>query len=156
MRKNLLFLMAFAAIGWVSCSKDDKTVEPTRTELISKSWKISGLKMTMENVTYNLMDSLETCVADNVYIFSKDGTYKSEEGLTKCSESDPSMVESGTWAFTNNDSKLQIKVESWEFLTGSNAWEIVVLNATQLSIKVVVPAQEGIPSFTVELVFSAL
>jgi hypothetical protein len=65
-------------------------------------------------------------------------------------------VESGTWSFTNNDSKLQIKVESWEFLTGSNAWDIVALNDSQLSIKVVVPAQEGIPSFTVELVFSAL
>ena len=156
MKKNLLILMAFAAVGWVSCSKDDKTVQPTRTELISKSWKMSGLKMTMENVTYNLMDSLETCMADNLYIFSKDGTYKSEEGATKCSESDPATVESGSWLFTNNESKLQIKVESWEFLTGSNAWDIVALNETQLSIKVVVPAQEGIPSFTVELVFSAV
>ena len=42
------------------------------------------------------------CVNDNFYDFKSDGTVISDEGPTKCNESDPQQVQ-GDWSFNDDE-----------------------------------------------------
>lgn len=153
-----MLLAASLVFVWgISCNKDDEAVNiPTKTELLSRTWKMTALKATVEGQTLNYMDSVAACVNDNLYIFINNGTYRSEEGATKCNADDPVVLESGTWQFTSNESQLKLEVESWQFISGENPWDIVKLDATTLQLRYVIPAEGEIPEITFEITFGAL
>jgi hypothetical protein len=39
------------------------------------------------------------CGKDNLMFFKKDGSYKIDDGSTKCDASDPQTISEGTWSF---------------------------------------------------------
>ena len=165
MKKYLLILGLIGLISFSnSCSKDDDNgvVALSKTEMIARTWKISTLNVTMLGVTVNALDSLQDCMKDNIYKFTAAGIYSSEEGLTKCNESDPTVIETGTWQFVLNESKLRMNVNSWDFPDGEIPWsdeiiwDIVYISTTKTELKYVIPASGSLPEIKVEMTFSAL
>jgi hypothetical protein len=52
-----------------------------------------------------------SCEKDDQIIFRTNNTYEENEGATKCDPSDPQIISSGAWAFTNNETKITVNVE---------------------------------------------
>ena len=90
----LLFIMA----GLSSCNNDDP--KPSKTELISRTWMLSGVKMAGQDV----FEFWEECEKDNLYIFSKDGEFTIDEGAIRCESNSPQTLV-GLWSLTG-DSKI--------------------------------------------------
>lgn len=49
-----------------------------------------------------------TCTRDNILIINADGTYREEEGATKCIEANPQIISQGTWALLNENTRYVI------------------------------------------------
>lgn len=163
--KRSFFILALSSmiVLTYSCSKDDKTVAPlTKTEMIARAWKINTLNFTIGSVTYNAMDSLPDCMKDNLYKFTSSGIYSSEEGLTKCNSTDPTVVETGTWLFMLNESKLKMSVTSGSFpdddIPWSNdiIWDLVTLSATKMELTYTIPATADLPEMKLQVIFTSL
>ena len=52
--------------------------------------------------------SIRNCQKDNYYQFNSDGAYQLNDGPTKCAPTDPQIIETGTWSFLDNETKLQL------------------------------------------------
>ena len=101
----LIFFVAFIS----GCKKDDP--QPLQAEVkakllagdagSSKSWKLVTITE-KEGTGAEQTLTLGGCASDNIYKFSNNATqdYEESEGATKCTSTDPSLVEKGTWAFT--------------------------------------------------------
>jgi hypothetical protein len=50
----------------------------------------------------------EACRQDNLMQFAADGTYKEDEGATKCNSSDPQTYDSGTWTISADETKMTL------------------------------------------------
>ena len=163
MKRSFFILALFSTIALTySCSKDDDSVaQMTKTEMISRAWKISTLNVTVAGITYNAMDSMPSCFKDNLYKFTSAGIYSSEEGLTKCNASDPTVEETGTWLFMVNETKLKMNVNSWEFPDDSIpwddeiAWDLVSLSATRMELTYTIPASADLPEIKLQVIFIA-
>lgn len=105
----------------VSCSKDStETAAQSNAKLLagnsgsSKSWNIVSISYTdgTNSATYNATSSvpIPTCELDNTYQFSNTSsqTFQQLEGTTTCNSGDPTVLESGTWALTNDGKSLLI------------------------------------------------
>lgn len=105
LKHQILVICFFAILISGSCKKDDKkeTPEPTKKELLSNKWNVTDLLLNGTSV-YNLNIPQVKCAKDNVYTLAADNTYTIEEGAIVC---DPSTAGSGTWALSENDTKLQ-------------------------------------------------
>jgi len=84
-------------ISW-SCKKSDPTPVGPSSDLIAKTWKLTDL--TINGVSS--FSTIPSCTADDLFIFSKDGKYKHDEGATKCDPADPQIVETANWSFRQN------------------------------------------------------
>jgi len=91
---QLLFVIL---ISW-SCKKSDPTPVGPNSDLIAKTWKLTDL--TINGVSS--FSTIPSCTADDLFIFSKDGKYKHDEGATKCDPTDPQIVETATWSLKQN------------------------------------------------------
>jgi hypothetical protein len=108
----LLFLFVFS-----SCKKEDPVpIYDQKAQLLagskgqSKNWKLTSYSLTLPNGDF--LDVFEaedlgfkaTCTRDDIYKFSNNPTqsYESNEGATKCSDTDPALIEKGTWFFSND------------------------------------------------------
>jgi hypothetical protein len=52
-----------------------------------------------------------SCEKDDQIIFRTNNTYEFNEGATKCDPSDDQIIDSGAWAFTNNETKITLNGE---------------------------------------------
>lgn len=106
-------LMAISLIT-VSCKKDDKKNEPTKTELLTgNNWVTTRIEIepaidfdgdgTQEN---NLTPYFDPCDLDDFLNLKTDKTYIIEEGASKCDPNDPQVVETGTWTLSSNNTRL--------------------------------------------------
>lgn len=111
MKKKLLLIQAFLIATILGSCKKDKDL--SREEYLTQNqWKV--VEMTVDPgfpiyeqdsiVGYqtDLWKDTPECTRDNYYDFKSDGTVISDEGPTKCNESDPQRIE-GSWSF--NDEK---------------------------------------------------
>ena len=132
MRNYLLMLMAASAFIFTSCNNDEDEPKPTRTELLTnKNWKISAQSETSNgSAPTDTYANISSCNKDDLFIFGTDGKFTWDEGATKCDPSDPQTVETGTWAFTNEESKIVLT-----FVGDTDEFEVQELTATQLVIK---------------------
>lgn len=138
--KKHLFSFAIMATIFVTvlpaCSKDDDddpTPAGTKTELLVKStWKFEKAEA---SIIGDVSSQLEPCLKDNLLIFAAasssavSGTGTVDEGATKCDPTDP-QTGSFTWELINNGTVLRSSVIL--FPGGSNDFNIVSLNATNL------------------------
>jgi Lipocalin-like domain len=63
----------------------------------------------------DLLATLPECTKDNYFIFQPDGTLIVDEGATKCNDSNPQRISSGTWQLMNNSTQLQFTDEVFGF-----------------------------------------
>ena len=125
-----------------SCKKEDTK---SKTDLITqKTWMIQKVESKEgTNPWEDDFPNWDACSKDDRYIFRVNNTYEFNEGLTKCDPTDPQIFDSGSWAFTNNETKL---------LIGSDEFTIVALTETNLIISV----QESVGgvAYQVQITFS--
>lgn len=108
MKKTTLSLLAVATVFLLnSCSKDDdsnSSTPQTRMQLLtSHGWKINTFYIDSVDVTNFLFTP---CELDNIYTYSTNYNYTIDEGPTKCDPNSSQIVETGTWAFGNNENML--------------------------------------------------
>lgn len=87
-----------------SCKKDDES--KSKTDLLTAgSWVQVGATEDGEDVWATDYDA---CEKDDITTFNADGTYKIDEGATKCDPDDPQISQSGIWKFTSGETKIEL------------------------------------------------
>ncbi len=119
-----IFTLFFFVLN--SCKKEDAK---SKTDLLTqKAWMIQKAESKEGNNPWeDDFPNWDACSKDDRYIFRVNNTYEFNEGLTKCDPADPQVFDTGSWAFTNNETKL---------LIGSDEFTIVALTETNLIISV--------------------
>jgi hypothetical protein len=111
---SLVILIVATTTTAVSCKKADvKSKQKTKTELLtSGSRKRTGLTATPAYDWYgdgtyatNLLSVMKVCDSDNFDSYKSDGTGVTDEGQTRCDESDP-QAWPFVWEFADNETKL--------------------------------------------------
>ncbi|MBA2746348.1 MAG: hypothetical protein H0U44_09000 [Flavisolibacter sp.] len=133
---KFLFPAIIFVLGFAACKKSDPDPVVTNTDLItSGSWKFeTGGIDTDGNGSIDLTMGaglLAPCIADNFADFSANGTGVANEGATKCDPAAP-QTEPFTWAFTNNETRLNITGLNL-FGLGNN-FKITTLTETRLGL----------------------
>jgi hypothetical protein len=135
MKKSFLLMLAVAAsFTFVSCSDDDEDTQPNKTELLTnKNWKKTAETETMSNTpgSTDLFTSVPDCTKDDILKFGTNGTFTWNEGASKCDPTDPQEFLNGTWAFTNNETKVMITIPG----LGDGELELTELTASKLVTK---------------------
>jgi lipocalin-like protein len=94
-----------------SCKKDSNSPNGVSAILISGKWQITAstsvFTIAGDTQTVDNFSLLPSCMQDNYYIFNSDGTGTTDEGTTKCDDSDPQTTSTGNWQLVNNDTQLQ-------------------------------------------------
>ncbi len=92
----------------------------SKKDILAKGiWKIKDIfkKLSIPGMPANpdvpyistfLLNLVPNCKKDNYYYFTRSGTYQLNEGRTKCATTDPQIIETGTWSFLENETKLQL------------------------------------------------
>lgn len=103
--KNMFLILIVAVFTFASCKKDkEQENEPTKKERISDIWKVADVKNADGVSMIDLPIPQIVCLKDNIFTLKTDDTYSIDEGGVVC---DPSTAGSGTWSFTDNDTKLK-------------------------------------------------
>lgn len=137
-RKTALVILTVAVIA--GCKKDDNS-SPSKTQLLtSGSWKLTAanadpaIDINQDGVVENdIFAVLPTCFKDNLFIFKTNNTYVVDEGATKCNVSDPQIMESSNWKFSDNESNIMIGDPGSETIA-----QLLELSSTVLKMKIVV------------------
>ena len=109
MKKHLTFMTiaAIATAMFIGCKKDNSNiVAKSKTQLLTeKTWKqVKFEERTNTTDPWNdITATYQTCELDDVITFTSAGAFTQTEGATKCSSSDPDLVESGNWSFQSNE-----------------------------------------------------
>ena len=118
-----LLLVLFAAN---SCKK--KNDQKSKTQLITeKDWRVSEFRTKISPAT-NWTDELAgepACNLDDRYVFKTNNDYEYNEGPTKCNSSDPQVIDNGTWALIDSETKFSID---------GQIFTIVELSSNKLSL----------------------
>ncbi len=148
---NLLIILAAFSILFSSCNKDDDAQPATKTDfLVDKNWVPTAITI---NPAIQLNDSsvtndwygrvLPACVQDDIKIFSRNGSYRGEEGDDKCNSGDPQIFELGDWAFSDDETKLVVSANG-----NFSSYDIQELTATSLIYRYTVRSQGGGTTYT--------
>ena len=121
MKEIRMLLLLVALVGVIdSCTKTETknvTSAATANGILlagttgqSKSWKLSSISQSKNGGANIPASGIPTCESDNVYKFSNNSTqsYEATEN-TVCTTGDPTTVETGTWAFTDDGKTLLIE-----------------------------------------------
>ena len=134
---SLLFMAAsLAAVTFLGSCKDD---EKSNTELLTDNcWIATSITVDPPYPTgipgQTVTDwyaQLDQCDKDDIVCFKGDGTYTSEEGATKCDDSDPQVIESGTWTFNQGETVINISESGGD----SYEYEVIDLDKNTLKFK---------------------
>ena len=109
----VLLLMIIGITTTFSCKKDKDDAAKTKTELITMgSWKRTAFTSTPAydwnadgTFDINLLNTMFPCEKDNFETYQTNGMVVTNEGVTKCNQSDP-QTWSVAWRFSNNETKL--------------------------------------------------
>src|SRR5258706_1740545 len=141
-----LLLIGVLGLMILACSKD-KTVTPIAdtngaclegAKGSSKSWKISSATGSQNGGAEQTL-ALDACFLDNLFKFTNNSTqdYENTEGLSKCVNTDSTLVEKGTWAFTSDGKTLLIDGASYSqqnLFTGIGV-SVSVISLTDTNMK---------------------
>lgn len=109
--KHLLLIFGVFLLLLTSCQKENDDPNNTKKDLLtSAAWKLVSFKVTVGTVTEEVFDTFEPCSTDDLITFRADNTVLLDEGLTKCEPDDPQNT-TGTWSFSENETKLTINGE---------------------------------------------
>lgn len=104
-----IVLLVFTA--FTACKK--KNDAKSKTELLTSSaWLISKYEEKLNSGAYvDDFPNWASCDKDDKTIFATNNVVTYDEGATKCDVSDP-QTETGSWAFTENETKLIVDGET--------------------------------------------
>jgi hypothetical protein len=117
--QNCVLLLMFAMVI-DSCTKNETKTSAAETQGIllagttgtSKSWKIFSVAQSVNGGPAQTITAanIPTCEADNVFQFSNNPaqSYTNSEGASVCTTGDPSSIEAGSWALTDDGKTLLI------------------------------------------------
>jgi hypothetical protein len=125
-----MLVASFFVLSSSKCKKDDPIVK-TKAELITAAaWKITKVEARTSTAApwVDYTSFLQACDKDNPTVIRSNATYEVNEGATKCSPTDPQIIEVGTWVFENNEARIKFTE------TGSAPYgaDIELLNETNL------------------------
>ncbi|CAN5231411.1 hypothetical protein BH09BAC3_BH09BAC3_21040 [soil metagenome] len=120
-RPKLLSLIILSGLFVISsCSKNDPVplgAQKNATLLAgdagkSKAWKLTQLTFQTGSAAAQTAN-IPACYLDNIYTFTNNAAqdYVGTEGVTFCDTSQPSTIETGTWAFTLDGLMVTIAVD---------------------------------------------
>ena len=97
----------------IGCKKDNSNiVAKSKTQLLTeKTWKQVKFEVRTNTTDpwNDITATYQTCDLDDVITFTSAGAFFTQtEGATKCSPSDPDIVESGNWSFQSNETILRL------------------------------------------------
>ena len=101
----LLFLLGILLVFSACHKDDDDSRTQTKAELIAdKNWVITGHTSKLNNdPVKDEYKNYAVCDADDLFRFSKNGTFENIEGTTKCDSSNLQVVSQGTWRIHQDD-----------------------------------------------------
>ncbi|HEX8659275.1 MAG TPA: lipocalin family protein, partial [Hymenobacter sp.] len=114
---------------FTSCKKDKEEPKPkTRTELLTaKNWRISADVTTTVGTSApdDNYARMPACEKDDFLKFNTNNSCILDAGQLKCNSAEPQTT-TGTWNFTDNDTKLTID---------GDVYEVVEVSESTLKIK---------------------
>lgn len=141
--KKSIFLALLATAAIAGCKKDEKASEK---ELADKRWKVTGGTVNVFGTTLPILESMDECDRDNIWITKADHTNGYESGAIKCDSSEATSGVSGTWKLEN---KTTLVLTGADILnTGSTAETKMTIiksdgKTLQVSMKMPIPADSG-------------
>lgn len=110
MRKENTIIFAAFFVLLIACKKGS-TVSGNMQLLTQQEWRIIKEEEKVNSDPYvDYFPFVPACSQDDKYNFKTDGTYELNEGATKCNSSDPQIITTGTWQFTQNETRIRIDV----------------------------------------------
>jgi len=117
-----ILLLAMTALVIDSCTKTEtkSSAADASAALLAgpsgstKSWQLTSISESMNGGTPSVVTAtsgIAACESDNIFTFSNNATqsYQQTEGATSCASTDPSTIETGSWAFTADGKSLLIE-----------------------------------------------
>jgi len=103
-----LLLFTIVSTLFFACKK--KNDQKSKTELLTqKEWFVSKYEQKTNNGSWvDEFPTWDACSKDDKYIFKTNNTLEVNEGATKCSPTDPQIIETIAWAFTDNETRITI------------------------------------------------
>ncbi|MBD0279060.1 MAG: lipocalin family protein [Flavisolibacter sp.] len=123
-----------------ACKKDDKKAAPSKMDLLTSGhWKMTTYTLSPPidldgdgKLDSDGLATFPSCKKDDFFVFKKDGTGEKNEGLTKCSASDP-QAETINWAFVNDEKEIiidNIRTTIMELAKSRLRVTVSILNST--------------------------
>ena len=105
---KILGIISIFSIVFPACKKVNDSDSKTQL-LTSQEWKIIKSESKVNSDPFiDHYPGLPPCTQDDRYKFNTDNTYVLSEGVSKCNPTDPDIIFSGTWHFTQDETKIQI------------------------------------------------
>ena len=106
---KLIILSFFSFILFISCSKEDNTLERNTALLIQSSWKFEryGLDENNNGVIEDTENGMLDCEADDIFTFNANRTGVFTGGAIPCSMGEPATI-NFNWSFSNNGTELAV------------------------------------------------
>ncbi len=140
-------LVLFAALAFFSaCKKDEKS----KTELISANcWVFTAITVDPpieENgvLITDVYSQYNQCERDDIFCFKANGIYSLEEGATKCNDSHPQVIETGTWTFNQTESVVNFTSDGF-----TEEAEIIEIKENSLKFKSLYDEVGGIKYYAI-------
>ena len=123
------FLMLVALM--TGCKKEEVL---SKTELLcQKSWMLTASRsQTNGGAWRSEFATARACEKDNTFTFTTSGSYIWDEGATKCSSADPQIIDTATWKFTTNETKISFGSPN---SSNSDVLDIVKLDANTFMLR---------------------
>lgn len=99
-------------------SKTIKLSASNKELLVDKKWKYVSIKLYVENEydTVDVYANTSDFVRDDYYIFKTDNTYELNDNILKENESDPDIIQKGTWSFNKMQTILSLVYSEWHIV----------------------------------------
>src|SRR5437879_2171082 len=103
---------------FTSCTKTENNPSAAETNATllagpkggNKTWNLTSATASINGGVAQPVTNFPSCELDNIFKFSNDAlqSYLQTEGSTKCMSTDSTLVETGSWGFTNDGKSLLI------------------------------------------------
>jgi len=146
MKKVRLYLMiVLFGVSIFSCKKN----EPTAKENLIGKWMVTAWTMSpARNGVTDYFSLMDACGKDDLTIFNADGTVTNDQGVLKCSASNPQTSSGGTWALSADGKTLTMTSPG----QAPTVITIVTLSSTSFVMKMTMVDSVGTLTYTITLV----
>ena len=110
MKRYKLLCLTFP-LALFACKKHD---DPTRTDMLTNGkWHITANTLSADlgtgtPLSIDIYATQQPCTQDNLSIFRNDNHLILDEGPSMCATGGSQQTDQGSWAFTDNDTRLSI------------------------------------------------